>query len=118
MENSKLSLLDAKRILESEHTDLLIKSGVDYDNYYVFDTEPKEHDESHDGRWLNGLLAVDKENRDIIGFNPFSFDIDAYFKAAEESAVEFDDDSKKSDQYQFADKGKSYISQLLGNKGR
>lgn len=117
MEN-KLSLLDAKQILESKHPDLCVKSGVDYDKHYVFSTEPKQHDESRYGKWLNGLLAVDKETRVVIGFNPFCFDIDAYFKAVEENTVSFNDESKKFDPYPFSDKGEAYINRLLGNKAR
>ena len=116
MKNREFSLLDAKQVLESKHPDLVVKSGVDYDKHYVFSTEPKQHDERRDGTWLNGLLAVDKETQNVIGFNPFCFDIDAYFKAVEDNIVKFDTKTDKSDQYQFSDKGETYITQLLGNK--
>lgn len=118
MENRNFSLMDAKQTLESKHPDLCVRSGVDYDKHYVFNTEPKQHNERKDGRWLNGLLAVDKKTHSIIGFNPFCFDMDAYFKAVKENIVNFDNDSEKSDQYRFSDKGAAYINQLLDNKAR
>ena len=110
---NKLSLSNAKRILETKHPDLRVKSGVDYDEYYVFNTEPKQHNTRQDGVWLNGLMAVHKENHNVIGFNPLCFDTDAYFKTVKENGINFNVVSENINQYRLVDKGAAYVERLL-----
>lgn len=113
---SNMTMDQAKKILESKHSDLLTKSGVDYDKYFVFNTVPKQHDEQKDGIWLNGLLAVDKETEKIIGFNPIAFK--DYFAVAKKHTVTFKNTGQMPEQSPFSNQGKSFIDAFLKKNKR
>ena len=59
-----------------------IISVVDYDKYFVFNTEPKNFQKSVGG-FIGGLVAVDKETGALFGFNPMDHNPSEYFKTVE-----------------------------------
>lgn len=113
---NSITMNQAKKILESKYPDLLVKSGVDYNKYFVFNTSHKQHNELKDGAWLNGLLAVDKDTRKIIGFNPIAFQ--DYFDVAKKHTVTYQSTRQMPEQSSFSNQGKSFMDAFLKKNKR
>lgn len=81
-------LREAYELLNKKKPNLKVLSCVDYNEYFVFNTESSEHSEDN-GPWLGGLLAVNKKTKEVFGFNPMKFNPSEYFKAAETNKIKF-----------------------------
>lgn len=74
---TKNNILKAKLLVTDKFPNCKVVSVVDYKDLYVFVVEPV----------MLGLIAVNKENGNVFGFNPMLDDPDEYFKLAETKAI-------------------------------
>lgn len=76
-------LEEAIQIISNAYPNFKFISVVDYDNYFVFNIVPPNHNIETDGEWMGGLVAVDKVFKVTMHFVPFQHNLAAYAKAAE-----------------------------------
>lgn len=72
-----MSIKDAEKILLEKFPKAKLISVVDYNNYYVFNTDSKKS--------IKPLIAVTKDEGRIMTFNPLYHGSDEYIKAVRES---------------------------------
>ena len=74
-----LLLNDALKILYMKYPNVKVSKVIDYDKWFVFDrVTPNQTDDSISTR---SLIAVDKTNGEMIGFNPLNYDIQKFLVA-------------------------------------
>lgn len=62
---------------------------VDYNNYFVFNIAPPNHNVATDGEWFGGLVAVDKLFKVTMHFVPLQHNPSEYAKAAKNNITYF-----------------------------
>ena len=78
-----MMLQEAIKIMNETHPAFKLISVVDYDNYFVFNIEPKRHDRETNGAWIGGLIAIDKLFKVPMHFHPLMHNSKAFAKAVE-----------------------------------
>lgn len=85
---SKITNVDeaCERIHEA-HPDWKLNSVVEYNEYFVFDAVPKDHDLEKDGPCLLGFTCVRKNDGKVFGFNPLYNNPRVFFREWENNGL-------------------------------
>lgn len=84
-----MRLEEAISIIKSKYPDFKMISVVDYDEFFVFNIVPANHNVNRDGAWLGGLTAVNKTLKSTMSFNPLHHDPESYAKAVKNTIKYF-----------------------------
>jgi len=76
---TKITIIDAVKIISAQHEGFDIISAVDYQDWFVFSILPSNLE--NDDEYIMSLIGVTKQTGDMIGFNPLQHDPQKYFDA-------------------------------------
>lgn len=84
-----MKIEEAINIIREEYPNYNLINVVDYDNYFVFNITPPNHNIKTDGEWFGGLVAVDKTFKVTMHFIPLQHNPSAYAEAVKSNITYF-----------------------------
>lgn len=84
-----MKLEEAVSIIRESYPNYNLINVVDYNNYFVFNITPPNHNIETDGEWFGGLVAVDKLFKVTMHFIPLQHNPVEYAKAAKNNITYF-----------------------------
>lgn len=85
---TEIQINNALKIVNDKFKGCVVLSSVDYQNWFVFNIRPSGS--SNDEFYVIPLIAVDKLDGKLIGFNPLQHDPKAYREAVLKDIIKYD----------------------------
>lgn len=84
-----MKIEEAITVIHKRYPNYKLINVVDYDNYFVFNITPPNHNIETDGEWLGGLVAVDKARKVTMHFIPLQHNPSEYARAVKNNITYF-----------------------------